>query len=613
MYRISKVACSLFLSAIMLLAFTLPVFAENTTSGTSEPQYHGTCPEQGTLERVTIPIENAWLSGNMIDSEGAVYTPYGYDESKRYNFVLALTDFSTDLSIESSKALQDASEAYDWLIYNGSDPFIVLTLKVANTAAETQYRMLAYNVRMQYLPYMTEHYSLYAGKDLESQIKNRNHSAVFGTGEAALFAWYAVMRWNVDLFASCYLGSFNNTLRKGDVIKDINAEGKYLLNSLSCGCRATTARFRNVSDFYHSVVASCDSLEDKTNAYFFDLTDDKNADIISGFQTFFGGASQTVETADHYHAYKDNRCVICGKEPCFYEGNVPARYYFQCPEQGKVVSFKYKTRDWRTDGSKEVEKEGLAYLPYGYDESKRYNVMILLHGHTLDRHAFMDKAFGFDYGVKVQYHNDYDWFFYEKLCRPMIIVTLDTPPEAEHNFRDMQYEIRYDVLPYLADHFATYAKNGSEASLIAARDHFGLGGSSNGAGFTHGGSIYSNLAYFGSVIMAAGGMKYVEHADCLNRDKDQYKLNCLVRLCGTLDRNYEDVLKGYNHVAKHVDYLEKGKNLYFFSVRQDHNQRVEYTCFANAFQVLFPPVADDVDIVINAAAAEVIKGIRSMQ
>ncbi|MBP5331353.1 MAG: hypothetical protein J6Y89_05830, partial [Lachnospiraceae bacterium] len=48
-------------------------------------------------------------------------------------------------------------------------------------------------------------------------------------------------------------------------------------------------------------------------------------------------------------------------------------------EAGTIEAITYMAHDYLGDGP-DVEKKAFVYLPYGYDETKQYNVMYLCHG-----------------------------------------------------------------------------------------------------------------------------------------------------------------------------------------------------------------------------------------
>lgn len=61
---------------------------------------------------------------------------------------------------------------------------------------------------------------------------------------------------------------------------------------------------------------------------------------------------------------------------------IPQNYYEVANEQGKLEEFYYNTYESKTyeQKSKQLRKRAIVYTPYGYDESKEYDIFYLMHG-----------------------------------------------------------------------------------------------------------------------------------------------------------------------------------------------------------------------------------------
>ena len=61
---------------------------------------------------------------------------------------------------------------------------------------------------------------------------------------------------------------------------------------------------------------------------------------------------------------------------------IPENYYEVANEQGKLEEFYYNTYESKTyeQKSKQLRKRAIVYTPYGYDESKEYDIFYLMHG-----------------------------------------------------------------------------------------------------------------------------------------------------------------------------------------------------------------------------------------
>lgn len=579
----------LLLSILFILTSINTVYADDTNN---IDEYKTNCDEQGNIENVEVQIETDWLSDEYILSNMNIYTPYNYNINTKYNIIILLVD---SYIIEENR--EQVKNLYDWIISkNLCKPFILAEIPIPKKTDEASYRLFGYNIRNYYLPYISDNYSVYAHKGtLDEWIEGREYTGVIGIKNGSSFAYRSCMIWNRDIFGSYYFGDPGERLNAKSISNYINSDELYEINTLNIDDYTGSYTLNNSNNMYKIFKKRCKTLN--VNQFILD----KN-DIILRLYTaipslfknnannmLYNQAKKLLNSTKHTHIYKDNKCIICGRNPIFYQDNLPSRYYTKCPHQGNIVEVEYTTKNYWYEKSEEYTKHMLVYLPYDYDETKQYDVLILLHGHTLDRTAMMNKITTFNYGVKSTFRDMFDWVFYDKLTPSKIIVTLDTPLEADHKWRDMMYEIRYDVLPTLANNFATYAKDGSEESLIAARDHFGCGGSSNGAGYTHGGALYANMDMFGSILLMSGGMNQVRQAEDILKYND-YKLNCFIRAGGIEDPLYPEIVNGFNYVLKKVNYLKENKNAYLFEVTAGHNGRVSYTSLVSALQVLFQPM-----------------------
>ena len=593
----SKKFVCILLVIICLFSITNNVFADSENIEDLE-KYKTECSEKGQFEHKELEIETGWWSGEFKASTIDIYTPYNYNENLKYNFILLLAD--DDILTTESNELN--KNIFDWLIYeNKCDPFILAEIPIPTKYDETTIRTYAYNIRNYYLKYVSDNYNVYAnGIGLDGWIKGRDYNAVIGIKNGSFFAYNSCMVWNRDIFGSYYVSDSGDRLNAKKIATFTNSDELYTINKLSVDNSKTNKSLENTKNMYKILKKRCKDLN--VNLYTID-ENDLYLRLYTAIPTLFNKSPNIItdlinvlkKEAEHAHIYKDNQCIICGRNPIIWKDDLPRRYFTDCPHQGTVTEISYETKDHWKENSKPFTKHALVYLPYDYNSNKQYDVLILLHGHTLNRTAIMNKVTTFDYGVKSTFRNMFDWVFYDKLTPSKIIVTLDTPLESDHKFRDMGYELRYDVLPTLANNFATYAKDGTEEELIKARDHFGLGGSSNGAGYTHGGGLYFNMDMFGSILLMSGGMNQRRQVNDILK-YENVKLNCFVRVGGTEDKLYEEIVNGFNYVVRKVDYLEKDKNAYLFDLTAGHNGRVSYTGLVNALQILFPPMNTESEI-----------------
>ena len=102
----------------------------------------------------------------------------------------------------------------------------------------------------------------------------------------------------------------------------------------------------------------------------------------------------------------------------------------------------------------------------------------------------------------------------EGWCRPLIVVSpciylYDGQPSAAGNRYDyVQFSREFgpDLMTYIAEHYATYAEDGSRESLAKAREHFGLLGASFGAYAEHISVIGDNYDLAAWYTFCGGGV-----------------------------------------------------------------------------------------------------------
>ena len=98
-------------------------------------------------------------------------------------------------------------------------------------------------------------------------------------------------------------------------------------------------------------------------------------------------------------------------------------YIYEMPEamlketdkKGTVERFYYDTETYDAEGSHALHKGAWVYLPYGYDASKKYNVLYLLHGGGVNEDWWFKM---FPDTVTIL-----DNMMAQGICEPCIIVT----------------------------------------------------------------------------------------------------------------------------------------------------------------------------------------------
>ena len=213
-----------------------------------------------------------------------------------------------------------------------------------------------------------------------------------------------------------------------------------------------------------------------------------------------------------------------GNAPYTPVSSLPGTYLLLCKEgSGTVTKFTYTAHNLMTDGG-ECEKSAYIYLPYGYDESKEYPLLILCHGIG---------------------GSESEWGMTSNTCkiacmmnnmiakgeiRPFIIVTPNgragktSDVAAFYRFGE---EIRNDLLPYLEEHYAVSKDRNSRA--MAGLSMGGMQTINIGIG-----ECLDLFSYFGAFSAAPTSNTAAVTAAKLNTS--EYDVNFFYSICGTTDK-----------------------------------------------------------------------------
>lgn len=233
---------------------------------------------------------------------------------------------------------------------------------------------------------------------------------------------------------------------------------------------------------------------------------------------------------------------------------VPQKYRAEnTDEAGEVVRLFYTAHDYALGTSASEEKYCNVYLPYGYDEGERYNVLYLLHGTDAQTVVHQDTWF-YTIGAK----NILDNMIYYGDIEPLIVVApcfysyglygdddmtdiKDVTPVKQHSTDNFGRELRFDLIPAVESEFSTYARGVTEEDLAASRDHRAMAGLSNGCRITYLGGMVENFDYiswFGCFSAAADSELIL---DALNGEKyKDYPLNYMFNADGIYDFAYNE-------------------------------------------------------------------------
>ena len=240
------------------------------------------------------------------------------------------------------------------------------------------------------------------------------------------------------------------------------------------------------------------------------------------------------------------------------------------------------------------------YLPYGYDETERYDVLVLFHVRQTDERFWLEREheYVFPEGTRsVTGKQLLDNLIAGGYCRPMIVVCpwgyLDSYASDRHlseqNYPQMSREFGEVILPYVAEHYSTWAEGGSREQLRAAREHFGVLGASFGAYMTELSVLAPNLDLVSWYAMAGGGDVTRDYLEpCWN----QYGTNGLpIELLYFVEGEYDNIgpiADSYQGLSNWAGVFTPEQNLRFTVLRQNgHTNQAWLTALYNTAQLFF--------------------------
>jgi len=272
---------------------------------------------------------------------------------------------------------------------------------------------------------------------------------------------------------------------------------------------------------------------------------------------------------------------------------IPSEYLVPRTDQGGTIErISYQTKDYFGDES-EITKHAYVYLPYGYDESKQYNVLYLMHG--IGGHEGEWGMTNNASKVKIMMDN----LIYKGEIEPFIIVTPNGRSSAQfantssdyHAFYVFGKELRNDLIPYIESRYSTYGEydeNGYD--LTKARDHRAMAGLSMGGMQTINIGLGENLdilSYFGAFSAAPTTNNASRIASLLN-DFPGYDIHMFYNICGTEDGiAISSASAAVNNLANLTDRLSEDKNFIWQKVKGGHDFNVWYLGFFNFARLVF--------------------------
>ena len=243
---------------------------------------------------------------------------------------------------------------------------------------------------------------------------------------------------------------------------------------------------------------------------------------------------------------------------------VPDKYRAErTSEAWEVVRLDYTAHDYALGTSATEEKYCNIYLPYGYSDSRRYDILYLVHG-TDPQTVVHQDTWLYTIGMK----NILDNMIYYGDIEPLIVVApsfysyglygdddmssiTEMTPVKQNSTNNFGRELRNDIIPAVESRYSTYAEDVTQEALASSRDHRAMAGLSNGCRITYLGGMIENFDY---ISWYGCFSSYVDSSlilDALNSEKfKDYGLNYMFNADGIYDFAYNGHKKMVNELMK---------------------------------------------------------------
>lgn len=273
---------------------------------------------------------------------------------------------------------------------------------------------------------------------------------------------------------------------------------------------------------------------------------------------------------------------------------IPTKYssrrFKQC---GTIEHITYPSYDYFGDGSA-LEKPANVYLPYGYDETKQYNVLYLMHGIGGDENEW--GMVGNTSQIKMIMDN----LIFNGDIEPFIVVTPNGRSGADfanksadyNSFYEFGKELRNDLIPYIESHYATYGKAGEDGyDMKADREHRAMAGLSMGGMQTINIGMCECLDIIGWFGAFSAAPTSYPAADVVKKIDGQFpdeEIKYFYNICGTDDNiAYQSSSTAAKNLPQLSDRFQDGENYMWQELRGGHDFRIWYLGFYNFAQLAF--------------------------
>ena len=260
---------------------------------------------------------------------------------------------------------------------------------------------------------------------------------------------------------------------------------------------------------------------------------------------------------------------------------IPVQYRVKAEQGGIIEKISYNTKDYFGDGGA-ITKQAFVYLPDGYDGTKQYGVLYLMHGIGGD-----ESEWGMT-GDNSMIKKIMDNLTARGEIESFIIVTPNGRSSRVYGKEGSDYnsfykfgqELRNDLIPYVDSHYATFAD----------REYRAMAGLSMGGMQTINIGICECLdliSWFGAFSAAPTSYQSTRIASCLESNPE-LRINFFYNICGKEDSvAFSSASGAAKYLSKLAPTLKDGVNFIWQEVSGGHDFNVWYLGFYNFARIVF--------------------------
>ena len=260
---------------------------------------------------------------------------------------------------------------------------------------------------------------------------------------------------------------------------------------------------------------------------------------------------------------------------------IPVQYRVKTQNGGNIEKISYTTKDYFGDCG-EITKDAFVYLPSGYDGTKQYGVLYLMHGIGGD-----ESEWGMT-GDNSMVKKIMDNLTAKGEIESFIIVTPNGRSSREYgregsdfnSFYKFGQELRNDLIPYIDSHYATFAD----------REYRAMAGLSMGGMQTINIGICECLdliSWFGAFSAAPTSYQSTRIASCLESNPE-LRINFFYNICGKEDSvAFSSASGAAKYLSRLAPTLKDGVNFIWQEIPGGHDFNVWYLGFYNFARIVF--------------------------